>query len=275
MANEYTRALERRNALLEIIAEAANEIAEIDRNLPILQSNRLEADLLQAEEQFAAWSPIIQTSGMNFWGEFMTDRWNLNNLGQFFRDQQFMPTEYDRLITKDPAGRLWNALVTSEQAFVDARHELQALGPSDLSILPARSIELENIMNTAASTRTAMIRGLQLVCDTLNTTAYNESPTRRYFDERQAYLRRQPPKRRDTGEISTLEAVFARLEAVANSCFQWVSKRIPQHRDRITRPRVRNAAILPGYYNGRAEGHEYPDLQVGDEVNPCGFFALT
>jgi len=26
------------------------------------------------------------------------------------------------------------------------------------------------------------------------------------------------------------------------------------------------------YYIGSAEGHEYPDLQVGDEVNPLTFF---
>jgi hypothetical protein len=26
------------------------------------------------------------------------------------------------------------------------------------------------------------------------------------------------------------------------------------------------------YYFGSAEGHEYPDLQVGDEVNPRRFF---
>jgi hypothetical protein len=29
------------------------------------------------------------------------------------------------------------------------------------------------------------------------------------------------------------------------------------------------------YYIGSAEGHEYPDLQVGDEVNPRPFFALS
>ena len=29
--------------------------------------------------------------------------------------------------------------------------------------------------------------------------------------------------------------------------------------------------IVP-YYIGSAEGHEYPDLQVGDEVNPRPFF---
>ena len=27
------------------------------------------------------------------------------------------------------------------------------------------------------------------------------------------------------------------------------------------------------YYKGSAEGHEYPDLQVGDEVNPRFFFS--
>ena len=29
------------------------------------------------------------------------------------------------------------------------------------------------------------------------------------------------------------------------------------------------------YYIGSAEGHEYPDLQVGDEVNPRPFFVLS
>ena len=29
------------------------------------------------------------------------------------------------------------------------------------------------------------------------------------------------------------------------------------------------------YYIGSAEGHEYPDLQVGDEVNPRTFFASS
>ena len=31
---------------------------------------------------------------------------------------------------------------------------------------------------------------------------------------------------------------------------------------------------LSVYYIGSAEGHEYPDLQVGDEVNPRTFFLL-
>ena len=29
------------------------------------------------------------------------------------------------------------------------------------------------------------------------------------------------------------------------------------------------------YYIGSAEDHEYPDLQVGDEVNPRPFFVLS
>jgi len=29
------------------------------------------------------------------------------------------------------------------------------------------------------------------------------------------------------------------------------------------------------YYIGSAEGHEYPDLQVGDEVNPRPFFMFS
>ncbi len=37
---------------------------------------------------------------------------------------------------------------------------------------------------------------------------------------------------------------------------------------------VRKGAIRH-YYIGSAEGHEYPDLQVGDEVNPRPFFVLS
>jgi hypothetical protein len=29
------------------------------------------------------------------------------------------------------------------------------------------------------------------------------------------------------------------------------------------------------YYIGSAEGHEYPDLQVGDEVNPRPIFIFS
>ena len=32
--------------------------------------------------------------------------------------------------------------------------------------------------------------------------------------------------------------------------------------------------VVHNYYNGSAEGHEYPDLQVGDEVNPRLFFSV-
>jgi hypothetical protein len=42
-------ALARRQELLEAIAQAADEITAIDRQLPVLRSMALEADLLQAE----------------------------------------------------------------------------------------------------------------------------------------------------------------------------------------------------------------------------------
>jgi len=35
------------------------------------------------------------------------------------------------------------------------------------------------------------------------------------------------------------------------------------------------SVIASIYYFGSAEGHEYPDLQVGDEVNPRTFFVLS
>jgi len=46
---------------------------------------------------------------------------------------------------------------------------------------------------------------------------------------------------------------------------------------RPKRPKMRIAAGLTRflYYIGSAEGHEYPDLQVGDEVNPRPFFVLS
>ena len=40
-----------------------------------------------------------------------------------------------------------------------------------------------------------------------------------------------------------------------------VQKNLPEHAQKI-------------YYIGSAEGHEYPDLQVGDEVNPRLFLGL-
>ena len=50
--NEYKIATARRQELLEIIAQCADEIAVIDRELPILKSIELEAILLRAEEHF-------------------------------------------------------------------------------------------------------------------------------------------------------------------------------------------------------------------------------
>ena len=46
---DYDQARERRGELLEIIGQAADEIAAIDRSLPILRSMALESDLQQAE----------------------------------------------------------------------------------------------------------------------------------------------------------------------------------------------------------------------------------
>jgi hypothetical protein len=37
-------------------------------------------------------------------------------------------------------------------------------------------------------------------------------------------------------------------------------------------PTQQKSRTISGYYIGSAEGHEYPDLQVGDEVNPRPFF---
>lgn len=54
MKNNLDMAISRRKVLLETIAAAADEIASIDRCLPILCSKALEADLLQAEQNALA-----------------------------------------------------------------------------------------------------------------------------------------------------------------------------------------------------------------------------
>lgn len=47
----YQEAADRRADLIKIIAGAADEIAAIDKALPILRSMALEIDLLQAEPE--------------------------------------------------------------------------------------------------------------------------------------------------------------------------------------------------------------------------------
>jgi len=54
MKNNLDMAKSRRNELLELIAAAADEIAAIDRYLPILYSQAPEADLPQSEENALA-----------------------------------------------------------------------------------------------------------------------------------------------------------------------------------------------------------------------------
>ncbi len=54
MKDNLDMALSRRKELLELIAAAADEIAAIDRYLPILYSQALEADLFRGEENALA-----------------------------------------------------------------------------------------------------------------------------------------------------------------------------------------------------------------------------
>jgi hypothetical protein len=51
----YGSAKARRRELLEQIAQAADEIAAIDKQLPVLKSTALEADLLQAEPEITTY----------------------------------------------------------------------------------------------------------------------------------------------------------------------------------------------------------------------------
>jgi hypothetical protein len=51
MKTNLDMATSRRKELLELIASASDEIAAIDRCLPILYSQALEADLLQSKEK--------------------------------------------------------------------------------------------------------------------------------------------------------------------------------------------------------------------------------
>jgi hypothetical protein len=52
MRNDFYMATSRREELLELIAAAADEIASIDRSLPVLYSQSLQANILQSEEKF-------------------------------------------------------------------------------------------------------------------------------------------------------------------------------------------------------------------------------
>jgi len=54
MKHNLDMAISRRKELIELIAAAADEIASIDRHLPVLYSQALEADLLQSEEKALA-----------------------------------------------------------------------------------------------------------------------------------------------------------------------------------------------------------------------------
>jgi len=54
MRTNFDMARSRRAELLNLIAGAADEIAAIDRSLPVLYSQALEADLLQNEEKALA-----------------------------------------------------------------------------------------------------------------------------------------------------------------------------------------------------------------------------
>jgi hypothetical protein len=54
MKTNFDMATSRRKELLELIATAADGIAEIDRSLPVLYSQALEIDLLQSEEKALA-----------------------------------------------------------------------------------------------------------------------------------------------------------------------------------------------------------------------------
>ena len=52
MTLDYDAARVRRRELLQIIGQAADEVARIDATLPVLWSQALEADLHQAEPVF-------------------------------------------------------------------------------------------------------------------------------------------------------------------------------------------------------------------------------
>ncbi len=58
MKNNLDMAISRRKELLELIAAASDEIAAIDRYLPILYSQALEADPLGSEEKSASSNPL-------------------------------------------------------------------------------------------------------------------------------------------------------------------------------------------------------------------------
>lgn len=50
---------------------------------------------------------------------------------------------------------------------------------------------------------------------------------------------------------------------------------VKRYEKSLTRDELDKGRLVEFYYIGSAEGHEYPDLQVGDEVNPRPVFIFS
>lgn len=143
-------------------------------------------------------------------------RWDLNKLNAFMESQRNDPFEFNRLCTKDPAGRVWAAFKKAEFDLMNAKKGLQALGVGKRSLDPATTSELEVEIAEDLVTRATMLNGLQSICDALNGYVdHNEEPRVSYFQHWIAALKSSG--RGD--QVPAVEVLINALEAIATSCF--------------------------------------------------------
>lgn len=134
--------------------------------------------------------------------------WNIETFGKFMESKQSNPTEFNRLCQEDPTGRLWAAMRKAERDYLDAKNERQALGVTEISIMPERSAELENTMRDALDRRQKAITGLEQACGALGG---HQEPSVRALQARAAFLRRT----RKGGDAGPLDSLVAHLEQIA------------------------------------------------------------
>ena len=87
--------------------------------------------------------------------------WTIETIGKFFESKMNSPEEYRRLMADDPVGRMLAALAKAESDFKLAVDEYRSLGTADYSTNPARTAELQPIMDSALATRDCMKASLE------------------------------------------------------------------------------------------------------------------
>jgi hypothetical protein len=141
--------------------------------------------------------------------------WDLDKIEQFYVSAKSNPAEFDRLIHKDPVGKMWSGFRQAEQAFHDAKRESQALGIGDSSINPARSQELADELPVLMERRRRLLNGLNLAVQVLN-GKQPEEPTVRSLEAKIVGLQRG---RGDPKVIASTRSLISELEGIANLVF--------------------------------------------------------